>query len=83
MNISEPLMFEPSLTPRMCSAILIRSDDILEEMEFFNLTLSSPLQDDALIFADRDATVIIIDTSSKHIIITFNLICICTLQLNL
>lgn len=70
LEVNELLMFEPSVAPRVCSTIVILSDDILEEIEFFNITLSSPLEDNALIFADPDATVTIIDTSSKHTIIT-------------
>ena len=65
-DISEVLMFMPTELPRVCSAIMIWSDDILEEMEFFNVTLSNPLQDGSLIFAEPDATVSIIDTSCKH-----------------
>ena len=66
MDISEPLVFEPSEVPRVCSVIIILSDDILEEMEFFTVTLSSPLHDDALLFTDPNATVTIIDTSCKY-----------------
>lgn len=65
MEISEILMFDPSEPPRVCSAVMILSDDILEEMETFNITLTSPLQDNSLIFAEPDATIAIIDTSCK------------------
>lgn len=68
MTISEPLMFEPSQGPRVCSIIIILSDDILEETEFLNVMLSSPTQDSALIIADPNTTVAIIDTSCKNII---------------
>ena len=65
MEISEILMFDPSEPPRVCSAVMILSDDILEETETFNITLTSPLQDNSLIFAEPDATIAIIDTSCK------------------
>lgn len=66
VEISEILMFDPSEPPRVCSAVMILSDDILEEMETFNVTLSNPLQlDTSLIFAEPDATIAIIDTSCK------------------
>ena len=66
VGISEALMFEPSEVPRVCSAIIIFSDDILEEMEFFTVALSNPLEDDALILTDPNATVSIIDTTCKY-----------------
>ena len=71
MDVSEILMFDPSEAPRVCSAIMITSDDILEEMEFFNVTLSNPLRDNALIFAEPDATVAIIDVSCEYTATTF------------
>lgn len=65
MDISEILMFDPTEAPRVCSAIMSLSDDTLEEMEFFSVTLSNPLQDNSLFFAEPDATVTIIDISCK------------------
>lgn len=73
MDISEILMFDPTEAPQVCSAIMILSDDILEEVEFFNVTLSNPLQDNSLIFAEPDATVTIIDISCKYTATIFNL----------
>ena len=66
MEISQPLMFDPSDVPRMCTATIIISDNILESSEFFTITLSSPLQDSALIFPDPTANVTIIDTTCKY-----------------
>ncbi len=65
-DISEILMFDPTEAPRVCSAVMIFSDDILEEVEVFNVTLSNPVQDNSLIITEPDATVAIIDTSCKY-----------------
>ena len=68
-DISPVLMFSPSGTSRMCSAIIIMGDNLLEDSEFFTVALSSPLQDSDLNFSIAFTTVTINDTSCKYIIL--------------
>lgn len=66
MEISQPLMFDPSDVPRRCTATVIINDNFLENTEFFTVTLNSPLQDSALNFSDPTTTVTIIDTTGMN-----------------
>ena len=64
-QISAAMMFDPSGTSRICSGIVIMSDDLLEDLEFFTVALSNPLEDVVLNISISNATVTINDTSCK------------------
>lgn len=66
LDTSVTLMFDPAEAPRVCSALSIWSDDILEDMEYFVINLSSPLRDNSLVIAEPNVTVTIIDTSGEY-----------------
>ena len=63
IEISEPLLLDPTDVPRRCIFTIIISDNFLENAEFFTITLSSPLADSALNFSNPTTTVTIIDTT--------------------
>lgn len=82
MEISEPLMFDPSDVPRRCTLTVIISDNFLENAEFFTITLSSPLQDRALNFPDPTTTVTIIDTTGMDCLQVYNIITVVNLNIS-
>ena len=65
LEINEPKVFDPSDVPRVCYMTIIFSDDLLENTEFFQLSLVNPFQDTPLNVSDT-TTVFITDTSSKY-----------------
>ena len=72
MEISEPLMFDPSDVPRRCTITVIISENFLENAEFFTVSLSSPLQESALNFSDPTTTVTITDTTGMDWLQVYN-----------
>ena len=65
-GITDVKMFDPSSIPQLCYLTVIFSDDILENTEFFNMTLTSPVEDSALVIPNPMATVSILDTSCEY-----------------
>lgn len=65
IGITDVKMFDPSSIPRLCYLTVILTDDILEDTEFLNATLTSPVQDSALVIPEPTSAVSILDTSCE------------------